>query len=93
MYFVVAIDLDIDTTDYKVFEQYKDAKDRYYAAYGRVLNGRSTITKTGEKVLIEAARLYKAEATTPLGARELVEKGEGELLEDTEAPIDLDLDI
>ena len=93
MYFVVAIDLDTDKTDYKVFEKYENAEKRFYTAWVYSLDGRAIKSRSGEVVSIEAVRLYRANAQSVETAKETVENGRGELLEDSENSIDIDLDI
>jgi hypothetical protein len=94
MYFVVAIDLDTEKTDYKVFEKYEDALKRFNAAWVRSFDGKPVTSRTsGEEAWIEAARLYRADAQSPEGAKEIVENGKGELLEDSERLFDIEIDI
>lgn len=93
MYFVTTIYLDTDKTDYKVFEKYEDARMRFYAAWGYALDGKPIKTKSGENVFVEAVRLYRVNAQAVEVAKEIVESGRGELLEDSENPLFPDLDL
>jgi hypothetical protein len=87
--FVVAIDLDSEITDYKVFLKFSDAKSRFYQAYDHLIGERPAISKnTGEKNWIENVRLYRVEAMSINEAKEKAENNGGEIIEDTEKLLD-----
>ena len=86
--YVVAIDAskdDLEGTDYKAFENCKDAKDRFFRAWV-MIRRQKPVFEARRPVHLYAARLYEVEASEPRTAIALVQRGEGKLILDTEDP-------
>ena len=94
MRFVVEILTSKEITDYKVFERYKDAYDRYRVALlHHITQEKPVRSQDGQIVYVWEARLYRIDTEDPREAKTKIEDGEyDELLEDSENegdPIDL----
>ncbi len=91
--YVVAIDLDIDRTDYKAFSVQDDAEQRYYRAWIHDSDEIPIKTDSGD-VYVSAARLYVVDSNDARTAIELVKAEKGNCIKDTENPFpDLKIDL
>ena len=83
--YVVAIDLDIEKTDYKAFSVKADAEERSYSAWLYETDGKAITTDSGD-VYVNTARLYEVDAADPIEAIDLVKARKGHVMKDTANP-------
>jgi hypothetical protein len=92
--YVVAIDAskdDLEGTDYKAFESFNDAKDRFSRAWAMIQH-QKPVFEPHRPVYLYAARLYEVEASDPRTAIAMVQRGLGTLILDTDDADLIDLE-